>query len=99
MGTDKATMKIKKDHNDPDIQVAAIGPAGENLIRFSSVMVNHARAAGRTGMGAVLGSKNVKAVAVRGHGAVEVHDPEGFVDFAKKAKSTASSGLPTMIKA
>ncbi|MHA2047045.1 MAG: aldehyde ferredoxin oxidoreductase N-terminal domain-containing protein, partial [Candidatus Thorarchaeota archaeon] len=85
MTTDETTMVLKKEHHDPDLQVAAIGPAGENLIRFSSVMVNHARAAGRTGMGAVLGSKNVKAIGIRGHGSVEVHDHEGFVDFAKKA--------------
>ena len=83
--TDLVTGKIKSYHHDPDIQVAAIGPAGERKVRFASVMVNHARAAGRTGMGAVLGSKNVKAVAVRGHGAVEVYDHEAFLDLAKKA--------------
>jgi len=83
--TDLVTGKIKSHHHDPDIQVAAIGPAGEKNVRFASVMVNHARAAGRTGMGAILGSKNVKAVAVRGHGAVEVYDHEAFVNLAKKA--------------
>ncbi|MHA2081568.1 MAG: aldehyde ferredoxin oxidoreductase N-terminal domain-containing protein, partial [Candidatus Thorarchaeota archaeon] len=66
--TDLTTINIKKTHRDPDIQVAAIGPAGERLVRFAAVMINHARAAGRTGMGAVLGSKNVKAIAIRGHG-------------------------------
>ena len=70
--TNDVTAAIKKKHNDPDIQVAAIGPAGENRVRFSAVIVNNARAAGRTGMGAVLGSKNVKAIAIRGHGAVNV---------------------------
>jgi aldehyde:ferredoxin oxidoreductase len=83
--TDQVTEAIKKKHHDPDIQVAAIGPAGENQVRYASIIINHARAAGRTGMGAVLGSKNVKAIAVRGHGAVEVHDHEGFVNFAKEA--------------
>lgn len=82
--TDKVTTAIKKDKHDPDVQVAAIGPAGERKVRYASVMINHARAAGRTGMGAVLGSKNVKAVAIRGHGAVEVHDLEGFMKFAKE---------------
>ncbi len=85
MSTDQVTSKIKSKHHDPDIQVAAIGPAGERKVRFASVMVNHSRAAGRTGMGAVLGSKNVKALAVRGHGAVEVYDHEAFIDLAKKA--------------
>jgi aldehyde:ferredoxin oxidoreductase len=85
MTTNSVTTAIKTDKHDPDVQVAAIGPAGEKQVKFASVMFNHARAAGRTGMGAVLGSKNVKAIAVRGHGAVEVHDLEGFMEFAKDA--------------
>ncbi len=83
--TDIATVSIQKAHRDPDIQVAAIGPAGEHLVRFAAIMVNHARAAGRTGMGAVLGSKNVKAIAIRGTGAVEVADHEAFVELSKDA--------------
>jgi aldehyde:ferredoxin oxidoreductase len=83
--TNDVTAAIKNKHKDPDIQVAAIGPAGENKVRFSAVIINNARAAGRTGMGAVLGSKNVKAIAIRGHGAIEVHDHEGFTELAKKA--------------
>jgi len=89
--TDKLTGAIKKIHQDPDIQVAAIGPAGERLVRYASVMVNHARAAGRTGMGAVLGSKNVKGIAIRGHGAVEVHDHPIFMNLAKEAHSKVRS--------
>jgi aldehyde:ferredoxin oxidoreductase len=83
--TKETTDSIKRLNMDPDYQVAAIGPAGERLVRFSSIILNHARAAGRTGMGAVLGSKNVKAVAIRGHGAVEVHDHDAFYELAKKA--------------
>ncbi len=83
--TDHTTVSIQKKHHDPDIQVAAIGPAGENRVRFASIMINHARAAGRTGMGAVMGSKNLKAIAIRGTGAVEVADHEGFVELAKDA--------------
>ncbi|TFF95027.1 hypothetical protein EU546_04010, partial [Candidatus Thorarchaeota archaeon] len=83
--TNQVTEGIKKINKDPDYQVAAIGPAGERRVRFSSIIVNHARAAGRTGMGAVLGSKNVKAIALRGHGAVEVHDHDAFFELAKKA--------------
>ncbi|MFX1271495.1 MAG: aldehyde ferredoxin oxidoreductase family protein [Promethearchaeota archaeon] len=85
MTTNDVTAAIKAKHKDPDMQVAAIGPAGENKVRFSAVIINNARAAGRTGMGAVLGSKNVKAIAIRGHGSVEVYDHEGFTDLAKKA--------------
>ncbi|MHA1902482.1 MAG: aldehyde ferredoxin oxidoreductase family protein [Candidatus Thorarchaeota archaeon] len=85
MKTNEVTTAIQQKHNDPDIQVGAIGPAGEHLVKYSSVIVNHARAAGRTGMGAVMGSKNVKAIAIRGHGPVHVADHDGFVDFAKEA--------------
>ncbi|RDE13954.1 MAG: aldehyde:ferredoxin oxidoreductase [Candidatus Thorarchaeota archaeon] len=83
--TNEATAAIKGRHSDPDTQVAAIGPAGERLVRFASVIVNNARAAGRTGMGAVLGSKKVKAIAVRGHKALEVSDHDEFVRLAKAA--------------
>jgi len=85
MKTNEVSAAIIKRHSDPDVQVAAIGPSGEKRVRFSAVMVNNARAAGRTGMGAVLGSKNVKAIAIRGHGAVEVYDHEGFTELAKDA--------------
>jgi aldehyde:ferredoxin oxidoreductase len=85
MKTNEVSAAIIKKHNDPDVQVAAIGPSGEKEVRFSAVMVNNARAAGRTGMGAVLGSKNVKAIAIRGHGAVEVYDHEAFTELAKEA--------------
>ncbi len=85
MRTDEVTAAMRKHHNDPDVQVGAIGPAGEQLVRFASVIVNNARAAGRTGMGAVLGSKNVKTISIRGHGSVEVAEHEEFFKLAKKA--------------
>jgi len=55
-------------------RVAVIGPAGESQILFASILCDHGRAAGRTGMGAVMGSKNLKAVAVRGNGKIPVAD-------------------------
>ncbi len=71
---------------DPKAQVACIGLAGERLVRYAGVMqggIAHARTAGRTGMGAVLGSKNLKAIAVRGKGRPEYHDARGFRDVVK----------------
>ncbi len=85
MKTDEVTAAIKREHADPDIQIAAVGPAGERKVRFSALIINNARAAGRTGMGAVLGAKNVKAIAIRGRGAVEVSDHEAFTELAKAA--------------
>jgi aldehyde:ferredoxin oxidoreductase len=63
-----------------DAKVSCIGPAGENLVRFACVMNDMGRAAGRSGVGAVMGSKNLKAVAVRGTGGVRVADNARFYD-------------------
>lgn len=60
------------------LRVACIGPAGERLVRFASVMADKSRAAGRTGMGAVMGAKRLKAVAVRGTRPIEVARPREF---------------------
>jgi aldehyde:ferredoxin oxidoreductase len=63
-----------------DYHVICIGPAGENLVKFASVMVDYYRAFGRTGMGAVMGSKRLKAVVVRGSKGVEVYDPDKYLE-------------------
>jgi len=57
---------IREDLGDPEVKVLCIGLGGENLVRFANVMTGPKNAAGRTGMGAVMGSKNLKAIAVRG---------------------------------
>ncbi|RLI34360.1 aldehyde ferredoxin oxidoreductase, partial [Candidatus Bathyarchaeota archaeon] len=59
---------IKKDLEDPDIRVACIGPAGERCVQFASIMLSVYHAAARGGVGAVMGSKNLKAIAVKGTG-------------------------------
>ncbi|NLD72988.1 MAG: aldehyde ferredoxin oxidoreductase family protein [Chloroflexi bacterium] len=74
---------IRAEHDDPRVQVLQIGPAGERLTRFACVMNYANRANGRTGMGAVMGSKNLKAVAVRGHARPEVADPECLREMAR----------------
>lgn len=68
-----------------DAKVACIGPAGENLSLIAAIMNDMHRAAGRTGVGAVMGSKNLKAIAVRGTGAVKVADAKGFSAAVQKA--------------
>jgi aldehyde:ferredoxin oxidoreductase len=74
----EATRAIEHALGDPDVQVACIGPAGENRVLFASIMMNYYNAAGRGGVGAVMGSKNLKAVAVRGHGKIRVARPQEF---------------------
>lgn len=75
----KTTVAIRAAFNDPAIQVAAIGPAGENRVRFAAVVSSGNRVNGRAGMGAVMGSKNLKAVAVRGSQSLELADSLGFL--------------------
>jgi aldehyde:ferredoxin oxidoreductase len=74
----EAQELVRQELGEPKARVACIGVAGENQVRMAAVMNDHGRAAGRTGMGAVMGSKNLKAVVVRGNGRVPIADPEGF---------------------
>jgi aldehyde:ferredoxin oxidoreductase len=62
----KTEEMLKKAHHDPQLRVSCIGGAGENRVLFASIMNDLHRAAGRSGVGAVMGSKNLKAIAVRG---------------------------------
>jgi len=65
-------------------RVATIGPAGERLIPFANVITGQSRAAGRAGLGAVMGSKNLKAVAVRGQGKPRLADPERYRELRRR---------------
>lgn len=75
---------IKEELSDSRVRVACIGPAGENQVLLANIIHDHARAAGRGGMGAVMGSKNLKAVAVRGHGHIPVADEERLKELASE---------------
>jgi aldehyde:ferredoxin oxidoreductase len=76
--TADAQALIREELEDNEVRVAQCGPAGEKLVRFANIMHDVNRAAGRTGLGAVMGSKNLKAIAVRGTGVVESADPEAL---------------------
>ena len=75
MKTTDCQQIIKNELNDQNVRVACIGPAGENLSKISCI-INELRAAGRKGLGAVMGSKNLKAIAIRGSGKVSIADQE-----------------------
>ncbi|MFX0198293.1 MAG: aldehyde ferredoxin oxidoreductase family protein [Candidatus Hodarchaeota archaeon] len=77
---------IKQDIGDEEIQILCIGPAGENLVRGACIIANRNRAAGKCGLGAIMGSKNLKAVAVRGTGSVEVARPGRFIKAVDSAR-------------
>jgi len=76
--------KLLKEHLGDDFQIAVIGPAGENLVRFACVSHDFGRQAGRTGIGAVMGSKRLKAIAVRGSKSIPAHDPKRVMELGKE---------------
>jgi len=74
---------IRNELKDYYIRVASIGPAGEKLVRIACIMNDRSRAAGRCGMGAVMGSKNLKAIAIRGSKDVKVANQERLLELVK----------------
>lgn len=76
--TSECQEQIQAELGDSRIRLAMIGPGGEKMVRFACVINDLKHAAGRTGMGAVMGSKNLKAVAARGKAEIELADPEGL---------------------
>ncbi|MCB1857994.1 MAG: aldehyde ferredoxin oxidoreductase family protein [Gammaproteobacteria bacterium] len=84
-------QRIRARHADPRIRIASIGKAGENLVRYACIICDRDRAAGRSGVGAVMGSKLLKAVAVRGTGGVSVHNPLRFMEAVREARNKLDS--------
>ncbi len=82
--------RLRTELGSDEVRISSIGPAGEHLVRFACVANDEGRMAGRTGMGAVMGSKNLKAVAVRGSGTIRVADLDAMwpmtVDIAKRCQ-------------
>ncbi|MGQ9921133.1 MAG: aldehyde ferredoxin oxidoreductase family protein, partial [Desulfobacca sp.] len=76
---------IQEELGDPEVKIVCIGPGGERLVRFACLISETGDAAGRTGMGAVMGSKNLKAIAVRGFGNVKVARPQEFLELSLQA--------------
>ncbi|MFI7611904.1 aldehyde ferredoxin oxidoreductase C-terminal domain-containing protein [Nonomuraea terrae] len=97
-----ATTDVLRDRHGPHARVAAIGPAGENLVRYASVVTDRAFAAGRYGLGAVFGAKNLKAVVCAGDAAAPVADPEALArltlsyhgDMAANPLAALQAGQP-----
>ena len=82
----EADQMIKEEVGDEDIHIMMIGPAGENMCRFACTFNDVWRAAGRTGTGGVIGSKNLKAIATRGSGTVKVADPKKLMDVCNRLR-------------
>ncbi len=95
MFTADALDAIRAKHGDRLIRVAGIGPAGERLVRLASVIDDGHHSAARTGMGAVMGSKNLKAIACRGTMKPEYADPERIKEMAKNFARLVSQNADT----
>ncbi len=80
-----AAHKIQRHLKDQKVRVACIGPAGEKLVRYASIVTDESRVCGRAGMGAVMGSKKLKAVAVRGTKKIPVADESKLRGLSKEA--------------
>jgi len=84
---------IREILGDPKVRVACIGAAGENQVKMAGIINDHGRAAGRTGMGAVMGSKNLKAIAFRGSGKIPLTDPERYKQAVAEIQSVVKEDL------
>lgn len=84
LDTFETQEKIKEELGDSRVQIAAIGPAAENGVKYSGIFCNMVRAAARTGMGLVLASKNIKAIAVRGTMDLGAKKPDKFKTLIDK---------------
>lgn len=85
--TGEVERQLKAELGDPKVQIAQIGPAGENRVRYAAIINMASRANGRTGMGAVMGSKNLKAVVVRGTRPRKPAQPEKFRDLVRRLEA------------
>ncbi len=83
MSTLDCQMFLKEELGEQNARIACIGPAGEHLVRIACI-INERRAAGRKGLGAVMGSKNLKAIAVRGTREVPIAEPQHFKEARRR---------------
>ncbi|BAF58668.1 MAG: aldehyde ferredoxin oxidoreductase family protein [Pelotomaculum sp.] len=86
LNVEETTDAIINELDDPEVSVAAIGQAGENGVLYAALINDRGRAAGRGGIGAVLGSKNLKAVVANGSGGIKVARPKEFAEVIDKAE-------------
>jgi len=86
LDTFEAQEKIKKDEKDEKVQITVIGPSGENLVRIAPIIHRIGNAAGQGGFGAVMGSKNLKAISVRGTNGVKVSEKKGLINYVKSVR-------------
>jgi len=90
----EAEDRVRDDLGDSKVRVMTIGQAGENLVRFACINNDYYRQLGRAGAGALMGSKRLKAIAIRGTQQVEIADPERFERLAEEVRHKIPKGAP-----
>jgi aldehyde:ferredoxin oxidoreductase len=95
--THETQAAIRKEYDDQRIRIACIGQAGENQVLFANIMTQDGHCAGRAGMGCVMGSKKLKAIAVRGKAKIPMHDPEKFREVARAAMEEVKTGFISQV--
>ncbi|NIM65355.1 MAG: aldehyde:ferredoxin oxidoreductase [Candidatus Latescibacteria bacterium] len=92
MDVNEVQASLRRDIG-PSSESICIGPAGENLVRFACIMTGVKNAAGRGGMGAVMGSKNIKAIAAAGGSGFEIADPDGLLELNAQLKDYLTDSM------
>jgi aldehyde:ferredoxin oxidoreductase len=98
-GTQETDSKIKEELGDDKIKVATIGPAGENLVKFACIINDKHHAAGRCGIGAIMGSKKLKAIAIKGTSQISTANKEAVSEAAKKVRELTKESALGMVMA
>ncbi len=93
LGAIESSQAIKKQFKDPELKTATIGPAGENAVPYALICCDHNRQAGRGGAGAVMGAKNLKALAIKGNSLVRLFDQKSFQKAAVLANKEIAASL------
>lgn len=93
MDTIATQVSLKTALGDQNVQVICIGPAGENKVYWSTIQHRQSNAAGQAGFGAVMGAKGLKAIAIRGHGGVNIANPAGFISACKSVSDLVRWGM------
>lgn len=75
--------KIRNENDNPKLRIACIGTAGENMVKYAAIINDEGRAAGRCGMGSVMGSKNLKAIAISGSETIQYKDKKNLMKTSK----------------
>ncbi|MHA1273989.1 MAG: aldehyde ferredoxin oxidoreductase family protein [Promethearchaeota archaeon] len=93
--TRETINSIREELDDDKIRIACIGKAGENLVRYSAIINDEGRAAGRCGLGALMGKKKIKAIAVKGSKNIEYNDKENLIKTAKNSLKSVQNAFAT----